>query len=282
MKNSRARTIRTLGVRSLLWILVAGSLCAVSSPQASPPEQHHGKSQTASDNSDSGHFFFGTSHDAKLGTMAWLFCIDKEHRKGEIFVAPRMIGFSQINLGGDGTLTFQSLDFFGKKYRFGGTLKSEGVTGDMQLIDAKSGNPKDKWQLTATQLPSENPRADHTVPAFPARYSNVDYSAEGGDFTGVDIRFFSTGTGTTGMIVFYESYWGEPTFTPLALSGVETSKEAVRFDVEMPNGVARYHLRTTATGGLFNRDDVTHEKDAKEVVLKRSRAVPTAALGKKD
>lgn len=279
MKNSRARTIRTLGVRSILWILVAGSLCAVSSAQASPPGPRHGKSQTASDNSDSRHFFFGTSHDAKLGTMAWLFCIDKELHEGEIFVPPRMIGFSKINLGGDGTLTFQSLDFFGKKYRFDGTLKSEEITGDMQLIDANSGNPKDKWQLTATQLPSENPRADHTVPA---RYSNVDYSAEGGDFTGVDIRFFSTGTGTTGLIVFYESYWGEPTFTPLALSRIETSKDAIKFDVEMPNGIARYHLRTTATGGLFNRDDVAHEKGEKDIVLKRNRAVLTGVLSKKE
>jgi hypothetical protein len=279
MKASRARTSRTLGLRTIFWIVMAASLCTLSSAQASSPGQHHGNGQTASDNSESQHFFFGTSHDAKLGTLAWLFCLDKEHHKGEIFVPPRMIGFSELDLGeNDGTLTFQSLDFFGKNYRFRGTLKSEEVTGEMQLIDAKSGNPKDKWQLTATQLPPESLRAERTVPA---RYSNVDYSTEGGDFTGVDIRFFSTGTGTTGMIVFYESYWGEPTLTPLALSGVETTKEAIGFNVEMPNGVARYHLRTTATGGLFNRDDITHEKGEKEIALKRSRVL-TAVLGKKE
>lgn len=279
MNASRARTIETLGLRSLLWILIVGSLGAVSSAQASPPEQHHAKTQTASDNLDSRHFFFGASQDAKFGAIAWLFCIDKEHHKGEIFVAPRMIGFSEFNLGEGGTLTFQSLDFFGKRYRFNGTLKSEEITGDMQLIDAKSGNSKGTWQLTATQILPQNPRTDQTVPA---RYSNVDYSAEGGDFTGVDIRFFSTHKGTTGMIVFYESYWGEPTFTPLAFSQVETGKDEIKFEVEMPNGVARYHFRLTAAGGLFNRDDVAHEKGEKDIVLKRSRSVLTAALGKKE
>lgn len=278
MNASRVRTIRTLGLRSVLWILMVGFLGAISSAQASPPEQHHGKGQMAADNSDSQNFFFGTSHDAKLGTMAWLFCIDREHHKGQIFVAPRMIGFSELNLGVDGTLMFQSFDFFGKNYRFKGALKSREITGDMQLVDAKSGNPKNKWQLTATQLSGQKSRPGEVTPG---RYANVDYSTEGGDFTGVDIRFFSTNTGTTGMIVFYESYWGEPTFTPLAFSRVETSEGAIKFEVEMPNGVAHYQVRTTATGGVFNREDAAHEKGEKGVALKRSRSVLTAAPGKK-
>ena len=114
MNASRVRTIKTLGLRSVLWILIVGFLGAISSAQASTPEQR----QMASDNSASQNFFFGTSHDSKLGTMAWLFCIDKDRHKGQIFVAPRMVGFSELNLGVDGTLTFQSLDFFGKNYRF--------------------------------------------------------------------------------------------------------------------------------------------------------------------
>jgi hypothetical protein len=280
MKASGARAIHTLGFRCLPWVLMVGFLCGVSFARVSLTEQHHEKSQAASDNSESRHFFFGTSPDAKLGTLAWLFYIDKEHHTGQIFVAPRMIEFSEFTLGEDGTLTFQSLDFFGKEYRFNGTLKSEGITGDMQLIDAKAGNPKGKWQLTATQLSPQNPRPGQTL--SPERYSNIDYSAEGGDFTGADIRFFSTGMGMTGMIVFYESYWGEPTFTPIALSKIETGKNVIKFEVEMPNGVARYHLRLTATGGLFNRDDVAHEKGEKDIVLKKSRSVLTAPLGRKE
>jgi len=275
MKASGTRTMEIPGLRIIPWILILGLLCIFSFAQKSPAKQHHGESQSAPENSGSRHFYLGTSRDAKLGTLAWLFCIDKEHHTGQIFVAPRMIGFSEFILGEDETLTFQSLDFFGKKYRFSGTLKFQEITGDMQLTDAKSGNPKDEWRLTAAQLSGQNPGPGQVTPG---RYSNVNYSAEGGDLTGVDIRFFSTNTGTTGMIVFYESYWGESTFTPLAFSRVETSEGAIKFDVETPNGVARYQVRTTATGGVFNRDDVAHEKGERPIVLKRSRSPLTGTL----
>ena len=279
MKVSGTRIVAILAVRSLPWILLGCFLCTVSS--VSQPEQRNGKGQPASGISDSRHFFFGTSNDAKLGPLAWLFCIDKEHLTGQIFVAPRMIGFSKLNLTEDGTLTFQSLDFVGKSYRFNGTLKSDEISGEIQLVEAKSGNPKAKWQLTATQLSAQNAGTTTGQHVSPGRYSNADYSIEGGDVTGVDVRFFSTSTRTTGMIVFYESYWGEPTFTPLALSRIETSKGTIQFETETPNGVARYHLRPTATGGLFNRDDVAHEKGDKDIVLKKGRSVLTAAAGKR-
>ena len=44
---------------------------------------------------------------------------------------------------------------------------------------------------------------------------------ESGDLTGVEILFLSTSSGIRGMIVFYEGYWNEPVFTPLALSKIE-------------------------------------------------------------
>jgi hypothetical protein len=275
MKLIEQRLIAISLVRRALCIFIACFLSTVSVGQASRAEQHDQPLGCP----DSGRFFWGTSNDAKLGTLAWLFCIDREHHTGQIFVAPRMIGLSEFNLGEDGTLRFQSLDFFGKNYRFGGTLKADQITGEIQLVDAKSGNPKDKWQLTATQLSAQNPHDNQ--PVSPGRYSNIDYSAEGGDFTGVDIRLFSVGTGTTGMIVFYESYWGEPTFTPLALSQIEMSKGTIQFETETPNGAAHYHLRLTVTGGLFIRDDVAHEKGEKAIVLRKSRSVLTAAAGKR-
>jgi hypothetical protein len=279
MKLSGRRLIAVSLVRLALCIFIACFLCTVSVCQASQAEQHRGQDQPSSGGPDPGRFFFGTSKDAKLGTLGWLLSIDRQHHTGQIFVAPRMIGFSEFNLGEDGTLRFQSLDFFGKNYRFSGILKSDEITGEIQLVDAKSGNPKDKWKLTATQLPAQNPRANQPVPL--GRYSNVDYSSEGGDFTGVDIRLFSVGTGTTGLIVFYESYWGEPTLTPLALSQIEMSKGTIQFETETPNGVVHYHLRLTATGGLFSRDDVAHEKGEKAIVLKKRGSVLTAAAGKR-
>ena len=257
-------------------VLTAYFLCIVSLGQASRAEHHHGQGRPVSGSgSDSGRFFFGTSHDAKLGTLAWLLYLDNVHQGGQIFVAPRMVRFSKFELREDGALTFQSLDLVGKNYRFSGTLKSEKIVGEIQLVDGKSGNPIDKWQMNAAQLPAQNARASADRPVGPGGYSNVDYSKEGGDLTGVDIRFFSTSMGTTGMIVFYESYWGEPTLTPLAFSRVEIGKSVIRFETETPSGVARYHLLPTPTGGLFNRDDVTHEKGEKDITLQRNRSAVT-------
>lgn len=278
MKVSGTRMISVLAPWSLPWVLIVCFMFPLSSSQTSSPEGHYGNSQPAPDISDTRRCFFGTSDDAKLGNLAWLFCIDKEGNGGQIFVAPRMIDFSDFNLLADGTLTFHSINFFDKYYQFAGTLKSGEITGEIQLIDAKSANSKGKWQLTATQISPQNPLSSQSI--SPARYSNVDYSAEGGDFTGVDIRFFSVGTRTTGMIVFYESYWGEPTFTVLALSRIETSKGTIQFEMKIPDGVAHYRLLLTTTGALFKRDEVAHENGAKGIVLKKSRSVLTTATGR--
>ena len=106
-----------------------------------------------------------------------------------------------------------------------------------------------------------------------ARYSNAAYVSEGGDPTGVDIRFFSTSKGTEGMITFYEGYWDEPVDTPLALSQIEVGKGTIRFAAETPKGLIHYHLRLTSAGGLFNRDDKAKEGE-KDIPLKKGRLLP--------
>jgi len=188
-----------------------------------------------------------------------------------MFVAPHMMKFSKLDIGEDGTLRFESPVFIGKQYRFRGVLRSEAISGEMQLINVKSGEAVEKWELAAVLLPAQAVRTNSSLRIGNVRYSNAAYSSEGGDQTGTDIRFLSTGTDTTGMIVFYESYWGEPTFTPLALSEVAMDKGVIQFAVELPDGVARYHLRQTPTGGLFNRDDVPHTTGDKDITLKKVR-----------
>jgi hypothetical protein len=171
-------------------------------------------------------------------------------------------------------LTFQSLESFGKSYCFSGTLKSKEIVGEIQIVDVKSGKLGGKWQVTATQVPPPQSSAlSSGVAVSPRRYSNTDYSSEGGDLTGVDIQFIPSNRGITGMIVFYESYWGEPTFTPLPFLRVEMSKGVIHFETKISKAVARYHILPTPTGALFNRDDVTHEKGEKDIVLKRGRPI---------
>jgi len=270
MTANGAMMIKISATRRYLCALIACLFCTICVGQGA---QGHGSSPTTVESrSDSGTSFFGTSHDVRLGTLAWLLHLDKDRQAGEMFVAPRMMKLSQFELAENGTMTFQSPVFVGKEYRFRGTLKSDVLSGEMQLVNAKSGNPIDKWEFTAAPLPPLNAHVNSEQPVRNVRYSNVAYSSEGGDQTGVDIQFLPTDGGTTGMIVFYESYWSEPTFTPLALSQVTVDKGAIHFAVELPSGIAHYHLLTTPIGVLFNRDDVPHVKGDKDIVLKRIRA----------
>lgn len=271
MANGAKMTRNSAMHRSLCALIV---LCTVWTGQAVLNAQRSkGGRASLEDQEDSGAFFLGTSHDERFGALAWLFHLDKAHRTGEMFVAPRMMTFSQFELSQDGTLAFQSPVLLGKEYRFKGTLKPEAISGEMRLVNAKTGDLIDKWELTAAELHPQKARTSSAQEVGNFRYSNAAYSSEGGDQTGVDIRFFTANTGTTGMIVFYESYWGEPTFTPLTLSRIIVKKGTIHFAVELPRGIAHYHLLPTPTAGLFNRDDVPHGKGDKDIVLKKMRAM---------
>jgi hypothetical protein len=261
--------------------MIACLLCAVGAGQGSRNEQDHGGGRAASvSHSDSWSYFFGTSQEqnAKHCPSAWLIYLDKEHHIGEIFVVAGMERFSKFDLGEDETLTFQWKKLGDTNYRFSGTLKSDELAGDIQLINARSGNTKYLCEITAAQFPPQNAQANPEHNVLPGRFSNETYVNESGDLIGVDIRFFSTSQGMKGMIVFYEGYWDEPTFTPLALSQIEINKGVIHFTAEMPSGVAHYHLRPTPTGAFFTRDDVPHEMDDKEIRLRKYRDVLPAVV----
>jgi hypothetical protein len=274
-----------LGISSIqraLRILITCLLpfvCAVCAAQTSRiGHESEAGEKAPSNRSDSGKFFLGSSQDPEHCANAWLLYLDKENRNGEIFVVAGMNWFSDFELAEDGTLTFQWTGLGDKNYRFNGTLKSDEIAGDIQLVDSRSGKTEYLCEMTASKLPAQNVHANPEHQVLPSRYSNVYYSDEGGDLVGFDIRFFSTSKGTQGMIVFYEDSWDEPVYTPLALSQIEMVKGTIRFAARTPNGVAHYHLLTTPTGALFNRDDVAQENRRKDILLKRHRTV-LPALG---
>jgi len=253
-------------------IVCALTACILFHPvhaQTAAPAPPHGSSQSPA----AGVLFYGASKDPKIGPMAWLISIDKAHQTGRMFFPPRMLALSKVEFKGDGSLTFRSTEFFDQAYRFNGTLKTDALSGTMLLIDAKSAKVTDKWDLAAVPLLSDDQRRNAQPPALNTRYSNVAFSSEGGDQTGVDILFFPTTAGQAGIIVFYESYWSEPTSTSLPISQIETDKAGIHFAVQLPDGLAHYHLLQTPTGGLFNRDDGRHAKGGKDIPLKK-RTLP--------
>jgi hypothetical protein len=253
-------------------LLMTCLLCAVCAGQNSENVKGiQGKQPLVRNHLALGNFFFGTSQEqnAMHCASAWLLYLDKAHHSGQIFDFAGMENFSEFEMGEDGTAVFQWKGFGDVSYRFSGTLKSEGLAGDVQRIDPHSGNTKYLCAITAAQLPPQNADANLKHQTLPGRYSNVIYSDEGGDLVGVDIRFFSTSTGMTGMIIFYEGYWDEPVYTPLALSKIEMDGRTIRFSAQTPSGIARYHLLLTPTGALFNRDDPAPEATGKDIRLKK-------------
>ena len=268
--------IRLLSLQRFVCISMMCFLCTFCSGQTPRNISRNGGAQTASrTHSDTGRFFFGISQEqnAKHCASAWLLYLNKDHQTGEIFVLASMEKFTKFELGKDGTLVLQWSGFGDDKYRFNGTLKSEELAGDIQLVDARSGYTKYLCEITATELPPQNVHTNLKPQVSPSRYSNVFYVNESGDLIGVDIRFFSTNKGTQGMVVFYESYWDEPVDKPLALSQIEMNKGTIQFAAEISSGIAHYHLLLTSTGGMFYRDDVPHEKGDKGIPIRKKRAV---------
>jgi len=236
-------------------------------------QEHGGTGRTAANEPDTGTYLFGISRDSRFGELAWLLYLDRDHGTGQMLVAPRMLKFAACNWGEHGALNFESMEFIGRAYRFIGTFDADVLTGRMQLVDTKTGKAIGDWDLTASPVVPESAAASTTQPGASGRYTNAEYSSEGGDRTGADVRLFSTAGGSAGLIIFYESYWGEPTFTPLALSHISTNKKTVHFDIETASGWVHYSLLLTSTGALLNRDDAPHPQGSHGVPLKRSRSV---------
>ncbi|WP_263357973.1 hypothetical protein [Acidicapsa ligni] len=260
----KVKTVRLLVGMLVLCVPAACLLCAVCSGQIS--------GSSGEQNSIHGQFFFGTSQDVKYCPSAWLLYFDKAHNSGGVFVVASMEKFSRLELGEGGAVLVQWAGLGDKNYRFKGTLKSEELAGEVQLVDTRSGSSKYVCEVAATKLPPQNARANPEHQVVASRYSNTAYSNEGGDLTGVDIRFFSTGKGTEGMITFHEGYWDEPVNTPLVLSQIEMDKKTIRFAADTPNGVTHYHLVPTLTGALFNRDDMART-GGKDIRLKKMPTV---------
>lgn len=208
-----------------------------------------------SEGKELGRFFFGSSNDPKLGKLAWLFYISRDGRSGQVFVPPHMLKFSKITVMGGG-IEFQSEVFLGKYYRFRGTLHDSDIKGSMELVGTDTGIPESMWEITATQVRdgARNGIGSEEIP--PIHFSSASYSEEGGDVVGADLRILWTENGTAGMVVFYESYWGEPTFIPLAMSNIKKHGSMIDFTMNTPDGSSHYYLRKKGNEAVFYRDNL--------------------------
>jgi hypothetical protein len=257
IRHSAHRTAICVIATSLLWVACLGQ-ASRNAPGGNPALKQ---------------YFFGSSQDVQQCASAWLLYLDREHDNGGVFVVANMEQFSKLELARDGRLLFEWSGFGNLHYRFNGALKTSEIAGEVQLVDPRSHLTKHLCSVTATELPPQEAGATPAQQESPARYSNMGYSSEGGDLTGVEIYFFSTPEGTQGMITFYEGYWREPVDTPLLLSEIEIGRGRIRFSAKTPRGVGRYHLILGPRGALFGRDDVAPEERGVDILLKKTPSV---------
>ena len=224
-----------------------------------------------------GAWFFGTTAEPVFGSVGWLIHFEDAYRQGEMYVPPGMRRFAKVVVGGGGRVSFETEDVVGNTYTFEGGLNKGELTGEMRLVDTKSRKVVSyTWRLVASELPAQRGGQVAAGDVGPGRYYNVYYSEEGGDLIGVDIRLLTTAKGMQGMMVFYGDSWGEPLFTPLALSGVAATAKGIEFEYNAADGRARYYLRNTPKGVVFGKEG----QSAGDYVLKRSRAALSMSLPK--
>lgn len=94
-------------------------------------------------------------------------------------------------------------------------------------------------------------------------YSNLEYIEESGDLIGSEVWIASGEEKAIGFIVFYESYWGEATQTPLAMNRLSRTPLGWSFELEsfgiQGRKTGKYRLQTTHDGAILYRLDIDKE-----------------------
>lgn len=202
---------------------------------------------------DSASYFWGTSDDAQHCGGAFLLYLDQSRNTGGIFIVTKMEKFRSLTFGNSGDLQFEWTSLGDVNYRFSGHFTQEGFSGDISQEKPKTHEESYLCELSATRLILKNELMGARSQINFSRFTNEGYSSDGGDPTGVDIRFLSTKNGTVGMITFYAGLWDEPMFTPLVLTNIQRNGSVIRFDARVSDGLRHYRLTVNARGGLFCR-----------------------------
>jgi hypothetical protein len=86
-------------------------------------------------------------------------------------------------------------------------------------------------------------------------YSNAQYSDEGGDWTGCDLEL-RQGDGASGYIVFYESFWYEPTLVKLEMTDLRIQDSVATFKLSHKGFSAEYKLEMHDSRATLIRTDL--------------------------
>ena len=245
--------------RKRFLVLCLGALCSWSwaAAVAQPAVAGCGDTRTT----DPGRLLLGELDGGEPGKQMLLFCTDKNGNITAMFEPPGFLALQQRVEGEEIKLQSETLPN-GRFYLFTGRKSSKAITGKIELCSTGGGS---EVLAAETTLRTLNDLLD-SRPGSGARlrhYSNVRFVEESGDLIGSEIWIASRKEKGIGFIVFYESYWGEATQTPLAMNRLSRTPLGWRFELEgfgiQGHKTGQYRLQRTHGGAILYRLDIEKE-----------------------
>ena len=204
--------------------------------------------------------------DGHLGNRAWLLSLDSRTGRGILYMTPNNLELVDLKFSQSGRLTFRSVKDIGDViYLFDGTVGASGIAGQFRNTRQGQGENAEtpSFPVTMTKLDLSSSGSRLGVSGL---YSNVRYSAEGGDLIGAELVLFWHG-GKPAMI--FTSYNNE--MLPYSATNIVQSRNIIRFRVRTATGEESYSAVISAQRTTLRRIDAKADPSAWPVILRKRK-----------
>lgn len=226
-------------------------------PTAAQPEQGYkgAKNQTL-DMRQLGGFYYGTSEN-RSGRLAWLIYLNPEEDSGGLYLPPRVIKLSHLEMSPEGRLSFDIISSNGGDAdTFNGQVTSTTISGSFKYSNGRTYDVElhkldDKW-------------IDHRESGgVSGLYSNMHYSEQTGDLAGVELLLLRKGSDLAGVFTRYEGVPSES----YALIDAALSGSMLRFKIQTNGGQETYNGQLSSQDVKLKREDSGDTPYAETLVL---------------
>jgi len=261
-------------IKFLLPIFLAGtfscSLIFMGSGQNPPTRKKNAEDASALGcNFEHGQVFLLTSNE-----RGWLMCFDSESRLAWLYVAPSLVKLQWGESTPSASLHLRSQGLPDRSYYdFQGVAREAELDGNLVAHVAPPSTEVTEYAVRGRKLDQTPVAIDRTIAG---RYSNVRYVEESGDLVGAELLLFRMDRGISGLVTFYESYWGEPVFASLPLRSVRVNgSQTVEFELKLEEGIGKYIATRKKAIVTLRRTDMPSAPNAEVVeLLKQPHLLP--------
>jgi hypothetical protein len=181
---------------------------------------------------------------------------------------PNNLNISYLQIDSTGHLSFHSdVGVGGVAYSFDGQVNTNELRG---IIHTTRDQPSSNEEISNCEVLLRKVDVqflnESQMSNISGLYSNVEYSAEGGDLVGDELILLPTNGELTGI---YTSYENE--MIPYLALNITQSGEQIRFKVNTGSGEESFHgFKVTKMIKLW-RDDLNADQEAEPIVLPKKR-----------